>query len=120
VQFTRERHRELKDVPAIVDLARDDEQRAILGLFAGGAPLGTALVAPPGLPDATARALRRAFDAAMRDPALIEDVKKARVDIEPLPGEELQKVVAGTFDVSPAVLTRARALSKQIMGGAKP
>jgi tripartite-type tricarboxylate transporter receptor subunit TctC len=120
VQFTRERHRELKEVPAIVDLAKDDTQRQILALFAGGAPLGTALVAPPGLLDGTVAALRRAFDATMRDPALLAEAKKARVDIDPLAGEELQRVVANTFDVSPFVLTRAQALSRRIMGGSKP
>jgi tripartite-type tricarboxylate transporter receptor subunit TctC len=114
VQFTRERHRELKDVPAIVDLARDDKQRAILGLFAGGAPLGTALVAPPGLPAPVATALRRSFDAAMRDPALLADAMKARLDLEPLPGEDLQKVIADTFAVEPAVLARAQELSRQV------
>jgi tripartite-type tricarboxylate transporter receptor subunit TctC len=120
VQFTQERHRELKDIPAIVDLAKDDGQRAILALFAGGAPLGTALLAPPGVSEATATALRRAFDAAVRDPALLEEVKKARVDIEPLTGEELHRVVERTFAIEPSILTRAQALSRQVMGGAKP
>jgi tripartite-type tricarboxylate transporter receptor subunit TctC len=120
VQFTQARHRELKHVPAIVDLAKDAEQRQILALFAGGSPLGTALTAPPGVPAAAAAALRRAFDATMRDPALLAEVAKARVDIEPLPGEALQKVVAGTFTVAPAVLARARDLSRRIAGAAKP
>jgi tripartite-type tricarboxylate transporter receptor subunit TctC len=120
VQFTQTRHRELQDVPAIVDLARDDEQRRILALFAGGAPLGTALLAAPGVPQATTTALRRAFDATMRDPALLAEVKKARVDIEPLAGEALEKVVAGTFAVEPAVLARAQALSRQIGAASKP
>ena len=86
-------------MPAIVDLAKDDEQRQILSLFAGGSPLGTALLAPPGVPEAIATALRRGFDATMRDPALLAEVKKAQADVEPLSGEELQKVVAGTFAV---------------------
>lgn len=120
VQFTQTRHPELADVPAIVDLARDGEQRAILALFAGGAPLGTALLAPPDVPEAAANALRRAFDATMRDPALIAEAQKARAEIEPLAGDELHKVVAATFAVEPAVLARAQALSRQVMGGAKP
>ncbi|MGH6768753.1 MAG: Bug family tripartite tricarboxylate transporter substrate binding protein [Xanthobacteraceae bacterium] len=117
VQFTRERHRELKHVPAVVDLAKDDAQREILALFASGSPLGTALVAPPDIPANVVTALRRAFDATMRDPAMLAEVKKARVDIDPLVGEELQKVVAQAFAVAPAVLTRAQALSRQIAGG---
>jgi tripartite-type tricarboxylate transporter receptor subunit TctC len=113
VQYTRERHRELQDVPAIVDLAQDDTQRQIFALFAGGAALGTALLAPPGVPDATTAVLRKAFDDTMRDPALLDEVRKSGVDIDPLSGTELQKVVEGTFDIRPDVLERARKLSAQ-------
>jgi tripartite-type tricarboxylate transporter receptor subunit TctC len=116
VQFTRERHRELQDIPAVVDLAKNRQDREILALFAGGSPLGTSLVAPPGIPQNVVTAMRRAFDAAVRDPAFLADVKKSRVDIDPLPGEELQRVVAGTFDVNPTVLARAQELSRQISG----
>jgi tripartite-type tricarboxylate transporter receptor subunit TctC len=116
VQFTRERHRELKHVPAVVDLAKNPAQREILALFAGGSPLGTSLVAPPGIPAGLVTLLRRAFDAAMRDPALLAEVTKARVDVDPLPGEGLQTVVARTFAVAPDVLARAQMLSRQISG----
>src|ERR1043166_3321040 len=111
VQYTRERHRELQDVPALVDLARNEEQRQIFALFVGGAALGTALLAPPGLPDATAEALRRAFDRTMADPALIGEGRKSGVDIDPRPGAELHKIVDGTFKIAPEVLERARKLS---------
>jgi tripartite-type tricarboxylate transporter receptor subunit TctC len=113
VQHTRTRHRELPDVPAIVDLGQDEPQRAIFALFAGGAALGTALLAPPGLPERTAAVLRAAFDQAMRDPALLEEVRKSGVDIDPLAGSELQKVVESTFVIAPDVLERARKLSPQ-------
>jgi hypothetical protein len=56
----------------------------------------------------------------MRDTALLAEVAKARADVEPLSGEELQKVVAGTFAVAPAVLARAQTLSRRIAGAAKP
>jgi tripartite-type tricarboxylate transporter receptor subunit TctC len=111
VQYTRERHRELPQLPAIVDLGQDETQRQIFALYAGGAALGTALLAPPGLPARTVVLLRQAFDAAMRDPALIEEVGKSGVDIDPLSGAELEQVVAATFRIAPDVLERARALA---------
>src|SRR5436190_4662350 len=58
VQHTKVRHPELQDVPAIVELGQDEAQRQIFALFAGGAALGTALLAPPGVPERTAAALR--------------------------------------------------------------
>jgi tripartite-type tricarboxylate transporter receptor subunit TctC len=113
VQHTRERHRELPDVPAIVDLGQDASQRQIFALFAGGAALGTALLAPPGVAEGTAGALRQAFDQAMRDPALLEEVSRSGVDVDPLSGAELLKVVEGTFVIAPDVVERARKLSPQ-------
>jgi tripartite-type tricarboxylate transporter receptor subunit TctC len=113
VQYTRERHRELQHVPAIVDLGQDETQKQIFALYAGGAALGTALLAPPGLPERALAMLRRAFDAAMRDPALIEEVSKSGVDIDPLPGDELENVVEATFRIAPDVLERARKLGPQ-------
>src|SRR6266705_1911437 len=113
VQYTRERHHELPQVPAIVDLGQDETQRRIFGLYAGGAALGTALLAPPGVPERTLMLLRQAFTQAMRDPALIEEVGKSGVDVDPLPGAELQKVVEATFVIAPDMLERARKLSPQ-------
>jgi tripartite-type tricarboxylate transporter receptor subunit TctC len=113
VQYTRERHRELPQVPAIVDLGQDETQRQILALYAGGAALGTALLAPPGMPERTLMLLRQAFTQAMRDPALIDEVGKSGVDIDAMPGAELQRVVDATFAIAPDVLERARKLSQQ-------
>src|SRR5262249_26024142 len=113
VQYTRERHRELQDVPALVDLGQDESQRQIFALFVGGAALGTSLLAPPNVPAGTVAALRSAFDQAMKDPGLLEEVRKSGVDIDPLAGAELQKVVDGTFVIAPDVLERARKLSPQ-------
>ena len=113
VQHTRVRHRELPDVPAIVDLAEDETQRQIFALYAGGAALGTALAAPPGIASSTVAVLRRAFDRTMQDPALLEEVHRTGVDIDPLAGGELQEIVDRTFVIAPDVLERARKLSPQ-------
>src|SRR5262245_16648900 len=61
VQHTRARHRELPQVPSIVDLGQDETQRQIFALYAGGAALGTALLAPPGVPERTLMLLRQGF-----------------------------------------------------------
>jgi tripartite-type tricarboxylate transporter receptor subunit TctC len=111
VQYTRERHPELPDVPAIVDLGRDVSQRQIFALFAGGAALGTAIVAPPGIVPSIVSVLRNAFDETIADPALLDEVRRSGVDIDPLPGAALQKVVNDTFLIDQDVLERARKLS---------
>jgi tripartite-type tricarboxylate transporter receptor subunit TctC len=113
VQYAQRRHHELPGVPAVVDLAQNDAQRQIFALFAAGSAVGTSIVAPPGLSQATISVLRDAFNDTMRDSALREEVRKSAIDIDPLPGGEVLETVEGTFDVSPAVLDQARKLSPQ-------
>jgi hypothetical protein len=49
----------------------------------------------------------------MRDPALLDEVRKSAVDIDPLPGKDVLRTIESTFDISPDVLDRARKLSPQ-------
>ena len=109
VQFSLKRHPELPDVPTAVDLARNDEERAILSAIMNAAEVGTAFFTTPGAPADRVTALRRAFDAAMKDPELLSEAERMKVGISPLPGEELQKLVAEVSNLSPALLDKVRA-----------
>jgi tripartite-type tricarboxylate transporter receptor subunit TctC len=112
VQYVTQRHPELQDTPAIVELAQNDEQRQIFALFASGGSLGTSVLAPPNLSPAVAQTLRKAFDDTMNDPALREEASKAAIDLDPLPGEQLQKVAAEIFSIPASVVERAKAISQ--------
>jgi tripartite-type tricarboxylate transporter receptor subunit TctC len=109
VQFSLKRHPELPDVPTAVDLARNDEERAILSAIMNAAEVGTAFFTTPGAPADRVTALRRAFDAAMKDPELLSEAERMKVGISPLSGEELQKLVADVSNLSPALLDKVRA-----------
>ena len=101
VQYALARHPEIADVPAVVELAQNDEQRQILGLYASGSDIGRSSVAPPGVPAETVATLRAAFIATMQDPALLADVAKGGIDIDPLSGDRLQEIAARTVDIAP-------------------
>jgi tripartite-type tricarboxylate transporter receptor subunit TctC len=109
VQFALKRHPELPDVPTAVDLARNDEERAILRAIMNATEVGTAFFTTPGAPADRVSALRRAFDAAMKDADLLSEAEKMRVGVSPLPGEELQKLVAEVSNLSPELLEKVRA-----------
>jgi tripartite-type tricarboxylate transporter receptor subunit TctC len=109
VQFSLKRHAELPDVPTAVDLARNDEERAILAAIMNAAEVGTAFFTTPGVPADRLTALRRAFDATMTDADFLADVEKTRLGVSPLTGEELQKLVAEVSNLSPALLEKVRA-----------
>ena len=55
-------------------------------------------------------ALRRAFDETMHDPDFVAEADRAKTDIEPLGGEESQKIADSIVNTPPAVVARAKAL----------
>ncbi|HZD29760.1 MAG TPA: tripartite tricarboxylate transporter substrate-binding protein [Xanthobacteraceae bacterium] len=109
VQFALKRHGELPDIPTAVDLARNDEERAILGAIMNATEVGTAFFTTPGVPTDRLTTLRRAFDATMTDAELLADAQKINVGVSPMAGEELQALVAEVSNLSPALLSKVRA-----------
>jgi tripartite-type tricarboxylate transporter receptor subunit TctC len=109
VQFSLKRHAELPDVPTAVDLARNDEERAILAAIMNAAEVGTAFFTTPGVPADRLTALRRAFDATMADADFLADAQRTKLGVSPLTGEELQKLVVEVSNLSPALLEKVRA-----------
>jgi tripartite-type tricarboxylate transporter receptor subunit TctC len=95
--YTHGAHRikDLPDVPGLLDLATDDKSRRILGLMGGGPEIGRSIVAEPGIPAERAAALRKAFMETMEDAEFVADMHKRNLSVEPLSGEEVQKIVAG-------------------------
>jgi hypothetical protein len=94
--YTHGAHRikDLPEVPGLLDLAVDEKSRRILGLMGGGPDIGRSLVAEPGVPGERAAALRKAFMETMADPEFVADMHKRNLGVEPLTGEEVQKIVA--------------------------
>src|SRR5215471_2106841 len=109
VQFALKRHAELPDIPTVVELARNDEERAILSAVMNATEVGTAFFTTPGVPADRLAALRRAFDATMKDPELLADAQRINVGVSPLSGEELQRLVAEVSELPPALLDKVRA-----------
>jgi tripartite-type tricarboxylate transporter receptor subunit TctC len=108
VQYALARHPEIKDVPAVVELAETSEQRQVLSLYSSGSDIGRAIVAPPGVPGDIVGVLRTAFASTMKDAGFITDLHKSGLDVDPLAGEQLQALVRTAVEVPPAVVDVAR------------
>lgn len=91
------RLKDLPEAPSLVDLAVDDRSRRLLNLLGSATEVGRAIVAEPGIPAERATALRKAFMETMEDPEFASDMASASLDVEPLSGEELQKIVVDTL-----------------------
>jgi tripartite-type tricarboxylate transporter receptor subunit TctC len=102
-----QRIKDLPEVPGLLDLAVDDKSRRILGLMGGGPDIGRSLVAEPGIPGERAAALRRAFMQTMEDPEFVADMRKRNLGVEPLTGEEVQKIVAAAVATPKELVAQA-------------
>jgi tripartite-type tricarboxylate transporter receptor subunit TctC len=86
---------ELPEVPLLMELAANGEDRAILQLLSAPSAIGHPIVTSPDVPKERVHALRAAFDATMRDPAFLAEAKQAKLDISPTSGAELATIVGG-------------------------
>ncbi|MDB5510401.1 MAG: efflux transporter protein [Hyphomicrobiales bacterium] len=103
---------ELKDVPFILDLARNEEERQSLKFLYAGQGIGRPFVAPPGLAPERLAMLRKAFDATMKDPEFLAEVKKQKLDLDPHNGEYLEKLVRDIYATPKPVVEKIGALIK--------
>jgi tripartite-type tricarboxylate transporter receptor subunit TctC len=93
VQIGLKKAPDLPDVPLLMDLASNPEDRAVLQLLSAPSGIGRPIFTTPGVPEDRVKALRAAFEATIKDPAFIEEAKKAQLEVDPVSGEELQKIV---------------------------
>jgi tripartite-type tricarboxylate transporter receptor subunit TctC len=110
VQYALKRHPALADVPMSWELGRNPEEQQILKIVANATEVGKMIMAPPELPADRTYALRRAFDATVKDPEFIAELKALRIELGPMPGEELQSLVEAVGTVSPAILEKVKAI----------
>ncbi|HEU0071656.1 MAG TPA: tripartite tricarboxylate transporter substrate-binding protein [Alphaproteobacteria bacterium] len=109
LQFSVEKHPDMPNVPTVMELARTDKERAALELILAGQAMGRPFAAPPGVPADRVQALRRAFDATMKDPAFVAEADKQKLELQPVSGEKIQQLVQKMFTASPDVVESARA-----------
>ena len=108
LQTGAEKEADLPHIPRMIDLARNDDERRLLELFSSPSLIGRSVLAPPGTPPERVAELRRAFMATMQDRGFLDGVRRAGLEIHPLPGDELQAAVARSGNLPPSLIQRAR------------
>jgi tripartite-type tricarboxylate transporter receptor subunit TctC len=113
VQVGARREKTLPDVPLMTELARNDQEREVLKLVSAPILLGRPYLAPPGVDAARVAQLRKAFADTMADAAFLAETKKLGLDIQPMTGEEVAKVVDDTINAAPDVVAQAKKVMPQ-------
>jgi tripartite-type tricarboxylate transporter receptor subunit TctC len=112
VQVSLSKHPDLPNVPLIMDLAKDDEQRQMFRLIFARQVMGRPFQSTPGVPADRLQALQTAFMATMQDPAFLAEADKLKFEITPVSGAAIETLVADILKMPPALAQRAGALLK--------
>ena len=85
-----------------------EESRQVADVILRGGDFGRPLVTPPGTPADLIKILRDAHAKAMKDPALLDEAKKGKMEVEVVSGEELEKLANKMMSMSPGVVKRVK------------
>jgi tripartite-type tricarboxylate transporter receptor subunit TctC len=100
-----------------MDLATAPDDRAALKLLSAPTAIGRPIFTTPGVPQERVEALRAAFNATMKDPAFLATAAKANMDLNPVSGEELQRIVADLFATPPSAVQRLKEILAPLEAG---
>ena len=91
------------DAPTIEELVKTEADRQLVDIIMSGAALGRPMATTPDVPEPRLRALRAAFLAVMKDPDFVAETAKLNIEIDPVSGEAMQKIVAGVLATPKAI-----------------
>ena len=97
VQLSLSKHPDLPNVPLVMDLANNDEQRQIFKLVFARQPMGRPFLAPPGVPSDRVSVLREAFMDTMKDGDFLAEAEKMKLEINPVAGDAVQEIVQDVY-----------------------
>jgi tripartite-type tricarboxylate transporter receptor subunit TctC len=107
-QLSLKRHPKVPNTPTVIELAKTDEQRAILELIFAQQDMGRPVYGPPGMPADRKAALRKAFDDFVKDPKVQAEAIAIKIEINnPMSGAEIDKQIARLHAMSPDVVRKA-------------
>jgi tripartite-type tricarboxylate transporter receptor subunit TctC len=109
VQIVAKPFPDIPKVPLAIDLATTEEAKQLIKFGVQNASAyARPFILPPGTPKDRVEILRTAFESTLKDPDFLAEAKKARLIIDPVSGEEMQKLVADVFTMSPALQAKLK------------
>ncbi len=113
VLFNTERHPlEGLNAPSVFDFVKNEDQRKVLSLYTSSVELGRPIVAPPNVPKERVEALRKAVADTLKDPELLEESKKAGMEMTYVSGPEIATLIADLMSTSPEIVEKMKELTK--------
>jgi tripartite-type tricarboxylate transporter receptor subunit TctC len=116
-QSGRERDSRIADAPTVFELMDEYKtpatKRRVTEAMLQGGEWARSMMAPPATPADRVKVLRAAYEKAAKDPDLIGEAKKMRIEVTHTPGEELQSKAKEVTSQPPEVLEQIKKLFVQ-------
>ena len=112
VQMGMRSNADIAGVPSAIELARTPDDRRVMELVFAKFDMSRPFFAPPDLPPERLALLRRAFDATLKDPAVLAEAAKLGMEIKPVSGSEVEALVTRMMNTPDALAQRARDVLK--------
>jgi tripartite-type tricarboxylate transporter receptor subunit TctC len=113
LQVTASPAADFPKVPLAISLAKNEEARKLIEI---GVHNDNAIALTYALPPRTSKelltSLRRAFVETMKDGEFNAELKKARLDVDPVAGEEVERIISETFKLDAAVVDKLKDVFK--------
>jgi tripartite-type tricarboxylate transporter receptor subunit TctC len=116
MMFTTEKERVARydnKIPTIFEYAKTDEQRQILSFHAASLETGRPWLTPPNVPADRVNALRRAFDATMKDSEFLAEAKQRKLEVDSRTGEHVESVIRAIASLPPEVIAKAAQMTRK-------
>ena len=107
-----EPNEEIKDVPFVMQFAKDEDTKKAMEFLYAGQGIGRPFIAPPDMPPGVLKMLRDAFVATMKDPEFMAEVKQRKLDLAPESGEALEALVKKIYSTPKPIVDKIGELIK--------
>ena len=116
IQTGNKKDPRLPDAPTLAELMEKKKtptlSRSIANVLLISATLGRPMIATPGIPAERIKILREAYLKAFKEPEVVEEARKAKLDLSALPGEEVETQIREVMNQPKEVIERVRKLSE--------
>jgi tripartite-type tricarboxylate transporter receptor subunit TctC len=113
-QTGKKRDPRLAEVSTVHELMEEyktpESTRGLATLMLASGDFGRPIIASPGIPADRVKLLREAFAKTLRDPELLDEAKKKRLEVDPMAGEELEALAKEVLAANKDVIERMEKL----------
>ena len=107
VQTIAKAQADLPNVPLLMDLVANPDDKKVIALLSFPQEMGRPFVMPPDTPKDMVSAIRRAFDATLKDPMFLADAERALLEVDPVTGEEMEELLRRAYATPKALVQKA-------------